>query len=37
MADVGSQWDHRLQALSLYLETGESRPKRRRPGFDTDR
>ena len=37
MADVGSQWDDRLQALSQYLETGEPRPKRRRAGFDTDR
>jgi hypothetical protein len=37
MADVGSQWDDRLQALSQYLETGEPRPKRRKPGFDTDR
>jgi DNA-binding transcriptional ArsR family regulator len=37
MADVGSQWDARLQALSQYLETGEPRPKRRRAGFDTDR
>jgi DNA-binding transcriptional ArsR family regulator len=37
MADVGSQWDDRLQALSHYLETGEPRPKRRKPGFDTDR
>ena len=37
MADVGGQWDDRLQALSEYLETGEPRPKRRRAGFDTDR
>lgn len=37
MADVGAQWDDRLQALSQYLETGEPRPKRRRAGFDTDR
>jgi len=37
MADVGAQWDDRLQALSQYLETGEPRPKRRKPGFDTDR
>lgn len=37
MADVGAQWDDRLQALSHYLETGEPRPKRRRAGFDTDR
>jgi len=37
MADVGRQWDDRLQALSQYLETGEPRPKRRRTGFDTDR
>ena len=37
MADVGRQWDDRLQALSQYLETGEPRPKRRRAGFDTDR
>jgi hypothetical protein len=37
MADVGRQWDSRLQALSQYLETGEPRPKRRKPGFDTDR
>src|SRR5437867_13402351 len=37
MADVGRQWDNRLQALSQYLETGEPRPKRRKPGFDTDR
>ena len=37
MADVGAQWDDRLQALSEYLETGEPRPKRRRAGFDTDR
>ena len=37
MADVGGQWDDRLQALSQYLETGEPRPKRRRAGFDTDR
>lgn len=37
MADVGRQWDDRLQALSVYLETGEPRPKRRRAGFDTDR
>jgi len=37
MADVGRQWDDRLQALSRYLETGEPRPKRRRTGFDTDR
>jgi DNA-binding transcriptional ArsR family regulator len=37
MADVGAQWDDRLQALSRYLETGEPRPKRRRAGFDTDR
>jgi DNA-binding transcriptional ArsR family regulator len=37
MADVGREWDDRLQALSVYLETGEPRPKRRRAGFDTDR
>jgi hypothetical protein len=37
MADVGRQWDGRLQALSQYLETGESQPKRRKPGFNTDR
>jgi DNA-binding transcriptional ArsR family regulator len=37
MADVGRQWDGRLQALSQYLETGEAPPKRRKPGFDTDR
>jgi DNA-binding transcriptional ArsR family regulator len=37
MADVGAQWDARLQALSQYLETGEPRPKRRRAGFETDR
>lgn len=37
MADVGAQWDDRLQALSQYLEKGEPRPKRRRAGFDTDR
>ena len=37
IADVGRQWDDRLQALSQYLETGEPRPKRRRVGFDTDR
>ncbi|HVW33812.1 MAG TPA: metalloregulator ArsR/SmtB family transcription factor [Acidimicrobiia bacterium] len=37
MAEVGSQWDDRLQALSTYLETGEPRPRKRRPGFDTDR
>ena len=37
MADVGRQWDDRLQALSVYLETGEPRPKRRKPGFNTDR
>jgi DNA-binding transcriptional ArsR family regulator len=37
MADVGRQWDDRLQALSRYLETGEPRPKRRKAGFDTDR
>jgi DNA-binding transcriptional ArsR family regulator len=37
MADVGRQWDDRLQALSQYLETGEPRPRKRRPGFDTDR
>ena len=37
IADVGAQWDDRLQALSQYLETGEPRPKRRRAGFDTDR
>src|SRR5437764_354885 len=37
MADVGAQWDDRLQALSQYLETGEPRPRRRKPGFDTDR
>jgi len=33
MAEVGSQWDDRLQALSEYLETGEPRPKKRRTGF----
>ena len=37
MADVGAQWDDRLQALAEYLETGEPRRKRRRAGFDTDR
>jgi DNA-binding transcriptional ArsR family regulator len=37
MADVGRQWDDRLQALSQYLETGEPRPRKRRAGFDTDR
>ena len=33
MAEVGGQWDDRLQALSDYLETGEPRPKKRRTGF----
>ena len=33
MAEVGSQWDDRLQALSDYLETGEARPKKRPTGF----
>jgi DNA-binding transcriptional ArsR family regulator len=37
MADVGRQWDGRLHALAQYLETGEPEPKRRKPGFDTDR
>jgi ArsR family transcriptional regulator, cadmium/lead-responsive transcriptional repressor len=37
MADVSAQWDDRLQALSQYLETGEPRPARRKPGFHTDR
>ena len=37
MADVGARWDDRLQALAHYLETGTPRPKRRRPGFASDR